>query len=73
MTDADSKKQVLDLLKQEQAEKLMEVDEGAAAEAAGKQPPAEKKKKKKSKVKLVTKTVTGTSRRAAAGPAAMED
>ncbi|WIA16372.1 hypothetical protein OEZ85_013068 [Tetradesmus obliquus] len=76
VVDADSKKAVLNLLKQEQAEKLMEVDDApaAAAAAAAADGSSKKKAKKRSKVKLVTKTMTGTtSKKAAAGAAAMED
>uniref|UniRef100_A0A383VR84 Uncharacterized protein n=1 Tax=Tetradesmus obliquus TaxID=3088 RepID=A0A383VR84_TETOB len=73
VVDADSKKAVLNLLKQEQAEKLMEVDDAPAAAAAA-DGSSKKKAKKRSKVKLVTKTMTGTtSKKAAAGAAAMED
>ncbi|WIA36571.1 hypothetical protein OEZ86_007863 [Tetradesmus obliquus] len=74
VVDADSKKAVLNLLKQEQAEKLMEVDDAPAAAAAAADGSSKKKAKKRSKVKLVTKTMTGTtSKKAAAGAAAMED
>jgi aromatic ring-opening dioxygenase LigB subunit len=72
VVDAESKQRVLDILKQEQAEKLMEVDDSAAA-AAKPDSSSKKKAKKRSKVKLVTKTMTGTTSRKGAEPAAMED
>jgi ribosomal protein L19E len=71
VVDAESKQRVLDILKQEQAEKLMEVDDSAAAAKADGS--SKKKAKKRSKVKLVTKTMTGTTSRKGAEPAAMED
>jgi aromatic ring-opening dioxygenase LigB subunit len=73
VVDAESKQRVLDILKQEQAEKLMEVDDSAAAAAAKPDSSSKKKAKKRSKVKLVTKTMTGTTSRKGAEPAAMED
>jgi hypothetical protein len=75
VVDAESKRAVLDLLKQEQAEKLMEVDESAAAaaKASADGSSSKKKSKKRSKVKLVTKTMTGTTSKKGSGAAAMED
>ncbi|KAF6251223.1 hypothetical protein COO60DRAFT_1702446 [Scenedesmus sp. NREL 46B-D3] len=75
VVDAESKRRVLDLLKQEQAEKLMEVDDAPAAAAAAAKPDSSSKKKakKRSRVKLVTKTMTGTTSNKGAEAAAMED
>ncbi len=61
VTDSESKRKVLELLKQEQAEKLMEV-EGAAVDKQQQK----KKAKKRSKLKMVTKTVSSNKSKAEA-------
>jgi hypothetical protein len=72
VVDADSKRQVLELLKQEQAEKLMEVDDSAATGKSSADGSSKKKAKKRSKVKLVTKTMTGITSKRGADAAAVE-
>lgn len=69
ITNKDSKAQVLEILKAEQAAKMMDIEqpEGAAAAAADKKL---KRKKKKASVKLATKGSKSSSRKAAASEAA---